>query len=357
MSALFALFLIPSALFRIIPRSDVMDLMSVNLYSFNVRPSMGLGRLYKDIIMNRQAIILAVILMAFSSVTFADWRTKWVKDEFIHYEQPVNVFRYKGEPDATPITKQVVVLHGGDGTLREGQITEYDLLGKFFSRRGGEVIVLDFAYYGMYNMIEDVAQNAGDTIGMLMQDGYITPGFWLYSTAGGSLIASAMLDYNISSGDTPPAIYRLVDLCDRVIFISGPAHGIAISDIRNTTITDLMLINGVSSLDSLDDTQSYYQSRRQNWVWPLIMRDGLRFVHVENDNIYCKNTKAPCDTAPSIPEAVDSWIRTVTSGLYGADALQGIGMLKVLSENDSRSAPHNPLQGRAGEFLDFINSH
>ncbi|MCU7928829.1 MAG: hypothetical protein KZQ97_20660 [Candidatus Thiodiazotropha sp. (ex Dulcina madagascariensis)] len=295
--------------------------------------------------MDRITIFLAMLLSVFSSVSLAAWDAYWVKHTLTNDRgQSVNVFRYR-----TPSsTSQVVVLNGGLGTVNEGQIEQYNYMGDYFARRGRQVVVLGFDYYGSFGHdTRTAAQNTGDTIRSVMDANLINQGFWLYSTAGGSLMASGMLDYNLTDSKYGT---RLVDVCDRVIFISGPAHGITRNDIENSAILNLMISKGVWSLDSLDEGLSYAQ-RQTNWIITLLQKNnGIRFVYAADDNVYCANPLVPC-ASPSMPEAVNDWVLNLTDGQYTAQGLTNYGLLKVLP-----SGGHDPLLVRPDEILNFVSN-
>lgn len=288
--------------------------------------------------MLRQTLIICLLFI--SGVASAGWnKTQILNDK----KQAVTVYSY----NTISYGSHVVVLTGGIGTISDMQIADYNYMGQYFAARGRKVVVLSFDYYGTFaHNTRDAAQNTGDTIRSAIDKNLIDPGFWLYATAGGSLMAINMLDHDMRDSKYH---VRLLDVCDRVILISGPVHGIAKNIIENPSITALMTAKNVQSLDSLNPYLSYSR-RYTQWMGPLIARNGLRFVHAADDFAYCANPTTACD-APSIPEAVNTWILKANGYLRNSQTYIKMGILKILP-----SGGHDPLKYRANEILNFVSN-
>jgi hypothetical protein len=287
--------------------------------------------------MFKNAFILYLLII--SSTVTADWNVSNITND---KQQPVRVFSY----NISSYSNQVVVLTGGLGSIEDNQITDYDYMGQYFAARGRQVVVLSFDYYGTFaHNTRDAAQNTGNTIRSVIDKKLIDPGFWLYATAGGSLMAISMLDYDMRDSKYHN---RLLDVCDRVILISGPVHGIKKSVIENPLLVSLMTSKKVNSLDSLNPNLTSSQ-RYTQWMGPLLEKNGLRFVYASDDYVYCENPTSPCD-APSIPEAVNAWIVKATGFLRNSQSFVIMGILKILP-----SGGHDPLKYRANEILNFVS--
>ncbi|MBT3011213.1 MAG: hypothetical protein KME41_05745 [Candidatus Thiodiazotropha sp. (ex Lucina pensylvanica)] len=297
--------------------------------------------------MTKPSMALLILFMSFSSILIADWRQYWDKS-FVYNNkyQNVSVYAYK----TTATSKQVLVLNGGVGTISDNDVTQYNYMGQYFSNKGMQVIVLGFDYYGTFaHTTREAAQNVRNTISYVMGAGFVNRGFWLYSTAGGSIMAANMFDYNLLDGIQ---YAPLTVVCDRAIFVSGPVHGITRNDIQNTAIVNLMDSKGVQSLDSLNSNLSWAQ-RSAVWAEPMRLKDngnGLRFVYSNDDYVYCANPSQSCSSSPSMAEAVNDWLVNATDGIWDAQSVSNSGLLKILP-----SGGHDPLQSsRATEILDFV---
>jgi hypothetical protein len=297
--------------------------------------------------MTKSSMALLLILITFSSITVASWGQYWDKSYVYNGKQQyVSVYSYK----TAATNKQVLVLNGGVGTITNDDVTHYNYMGQYFANKGMQVVVLGFDYYGTFaHTTREAAQNVRNTISYVMGNGYVNRGFWLYSTAGGSIMAATMFDYNLrDSIQYAP----LTLVCDRAIFVSGPVHGVTRNDIQNSNIVDLMKSKGVQSLDSLNTSMSWVQ-RSSLWVEPMRLKDngnGLRFVYSNDDYIYCANPLQPCSSSPSIAEEIDDWVLDATDGGWNAQSLSASGLLKILP-----TGGHDPLQSsRAREILDFV---
>lgn len=231
---------------------------------------------------------------------------------------------------------KVLLLPGGagvtDGTQKsigntlEGQLA----LAQAYAAKGKQLVFLHIPYFeDGRDTIEKAAQEVLNIIDTAVNIGYLKPNYTLVGGSAGTLMISAMLDFNQVGEVTNQ---RLIDNVGRVVMLSGPHNNAQDDpDFQSESILNLMAKHNVTALTSLD-TSLNVNDRWAMYLNKLVNNGGLRVVVGSNDNILCKSD-THCDV--SMDKATNRWVRELTSdengvGLYGLNDIPDIA--KVIKD-------------------------
>ncbi|MCK5882921.1 MAG: hypothetical protein KAG61_04470 [Bacteriovoracaceae bacterium] len=222
---------------------------------------------------------------------------------------------------------KVLLLPGGTGVtdgkpstlnnIIEGQTG----LAQAYAAKGKQLVFLLLPYFeDGRNSIEKAAQEVLNIIDYALDIGYLKPNYTLVGGSAGTLMISAMLDFNQVGEVTNQ---RLIDNVGRVVMLSGPYNNAQDnSDFQSQEIINLMEANNVTKLTSLDPSLNIHD-RWGMYLDKLVNKGGLRIVVGSNDNILCKDDTR-CNVSMDL--GTNSWIQEVTKD-YDGKGLYSIGDL------------------------------
>ncbi|MES9992834.1 MAG: hypothetical protein ABW098_12820 [Candidatus Thiodiazotropha sp.] len=237
------------------------------------------------------------------------------------YGNSFSLYSYRRWPSYLPgfyLDPQVVVLNGGNGGVDCTNSVMYNAIGSKASYYWRQAITLDLNYWANgRNTIQQAASYVVATLNKLVNEGYLRPSFYLIGGSAGSAVISAALDYHPS----------FMNRVERAIFVSGPFTDITRTDVTNgNAVAQLMDINGITRLDSLNISMPYDPTRYNRWIKPIMDKKGLRFFVAEDDNVFCEPSSC---SAGTMYEEFLNWVSIATDDTENRASLENLGILWV----------------------------
>jgi pimeloyl-ACP methyl ester carboxylesterase len=295
----------------------------------------------------KRKLILFLFFVVFSDLSLSDelcTLSGWNKHEVsveIEDDNEANGFRsetiilhsYRRWPSYLPgytLDPQVIVLNGGIGAVDCDSTVMYNNIGSKASYNWRQAITLDLNYWeNGRNTVEKAATYVVDILNQLVEAGYLKSSFYLMGGSAGTAIISAALDHHPS----------FMNRVDRAIFVSGPFTDISQGNIYNTDILGIMTNYSIAELVSLKNGMVYDPTRYNQWIKPIMDKNGLRFYVAEDDDVFCRDfsdlttdsTPPECPTGTMYDEFLN-WVHDATDGTENRASLENLGVLWVYQQ-------------------------
>jgi len=241
---------------------------------------------------------LIAIFIFTTTVCVAD--PNWNSYEMVIAGTPVVVNEYKVFSE-----DKVLLLPGGDGIIPdlEAFLETNTAIAAAYAAVGKQAVSVSLPYYSNgRNTVAKASQNVLNIIDAALNTGYLGSGYTLVAGSGGTLIVSAMLDFN-QIGDSTGC--RLIDHVGRVVLVAGPHNN---EIVLSPTLLDLMEQYDVNSLITLDPLLTFGE-RCSLYLCAL----DIRIVIGDDDNILCASNER-CEVSMDL--ATNRWMEELTGGLF-----------------------------------------